>query len=185
MRLSRRRLLGAGLLAGIAAAWAPEATAQPGATESAVKAAFLFKFASFVEWPPSAFPRADDALVIGVAGDEAVAQDLEQLVAGRSYDGRAVRVRRVRDPDDGAGIHMLLVGPGHDARVREFIAAVRGPVLVVTEQENGLRLGGVLNFLSDGGRVRFGASVPAAEARSLRLSARLLGVAATVEGRGR
>jgi hypothetical protein len=162
----------------------PARAADQVASESAVKAAFLYKFASFVEWPPGAF-KPDAPLSIGVLGDEAVASDLEQMVAGRSFEGRPIAVRRLRDGDDAGAVQVLLVGRGRDARLREVVASTSGPVLVVSEQENGLRLGAVLNFVTDSGRVRFSASQAAAEGRGLRLSARLLSVAQAVEGRPR
>jgi hypothetical protein len=155
------------------------------ARESAVKAAFLYKFAAFVEWPTGTFQRPDDPIVLGVAGNDAVAADLEQVVAGRMMEGRPVAVRRLRDGEPVPALHVLMIGQAADQRVRSLSAATPGPVLVVTEQDNGLRLGGVLNFVTEGGRVRFSASLPAADARSLRLSARLLAVAQAVEGRTR
>lgn len=159
------------------------AAAQAALPESAVKAAFLYKFAGFVEWPPGAL-RPGEPLVIGVLGQDAVAADLEQVVAGRTVDGRAVQVRRLRDGDAVAGLHVLMIGPMREPRLREVLAAP-GPVLLVTEQEGALRMGSALNFLSDGGRVRFSASLTSVEPRGLRLSARLLAVAHSVEGRPR
>lgn len=181
---SRVRLAAACLVAWLAAAMAFCVEAQP-VSESAVKAAFLYKFTSFVDWPPGTFQRGDDALVIGVLGNDAVAADLEQVLAGRSVDGHALGVRRLREGDTLRGLHVLFLGAGREARVRELVLATPGPVLVVTEQEGGLRLGAVLNFVNDGGKVRFTASLTAAEARGLRLSARLLAVAQSVEGHAR
>jgi hypothetical protein len=172
----------------LAAAWLLAAGSSPAwgqvARESAVKAAFLSKFPDFVEWPAGTFQRPDGPLVIGVFGNEPVASDLEQILAARPGEGRPVLVRRLREGDVAPGVHVLMIGATREARVRELAQAAVGPVLVVTEQEAGLRLGGVLNFHSDAGRVRFSASLPAAEARNLRLSARLLAVAQSVE-RGR
>lgn len=159
------------------------AWAQSAASESAVKAAFLFKFAGFVEWPSEAFQGAADPLVIGVLGNDSVAADLEQVVAGRGLDGRRVVARRLRDGESLAGLHVLLLGTHREPRLRDLIRSVPGPVLLVTEQDGALPLGSVLNFHADGGRVRFSASLASAEARSLRLSARLLAVAQHVEGR--
>jgi len=157
----------------------------PDARESAVKAAFLYRFAGFVEWPSGVLGRGDDPLVIGVWGNDAVAADLEQLAAVRTQEGRPVVVRRLREGDPLAGVHVLMLGATRDQRLRELAASATGPVLVVTEQEHGLRLGGVLNFVTEEGRVRFAASIPAAEARGLRLSARLLALAQSVEGKPR
>ena len=169
-------------------AWCLGAAAQPAQPvqrESAVKAAFLYRFAGFVDWPTGAFQRAEDPVVIGVWGDDAVFADLEQMTPGRTIEGRPVQAVRIREGEALPRVHVLLVGESRESRVRELAAAAAGPVLVVTQQENGLQLGGVLNFMTVEGRVRFAASLPAAEARGLRLSARLLAVAHAVEGKAR
>jgi hypothetical protein len=171
-----------GLYALLASRVPASAQTAPSARESAVKAAFLYKFAAFVEWPPGTFQRPDQPLVIGVSGADDIADDLEQLVAGRS-DKRPVTVRRVHDDASMSGVHVLFVASRREARLREALDAVKGPVLLVTEQPGALRLGSVLNFSEQGGRVRFGASLTSAEAHNLKLSARLLAVAYVVEGR--
>lgn len=167
-----------------ALAFAPRAWAQAeGARESAVKAAFIYRFASFVEWPAGTFQRQDQPLVIAVAGDDDVAADVEQITAGRTVDGRPVAVRRLPYGSAPNGAHILFLGQRREARLREAIDAATGPVLVITDQPGALRLGSVLNFSTDGGRVRFAASLASADTRNLKLSARLLTVAQTVEGR--
>lgn len=150
---------------------------------SAVKAAFLYKFGSFVEWPAGAFRSTIDPLVIGVVGDEAVASELEQITQGRNISGRPILVRRVREPGELAGLHILFAGGPRETRVREYIAAAQGPVLTVSDVPGSGRSGPVLHFTEDQGRVRFHASLTAAEARGIRLSAKLLAVAQEVEGR--
>lgn len=164
---------------------APRADAQGLglARVSAVKAAFLYKFGGFVEWPPGAFRSNIDPLVIGVFGDEAVASELEQITQGRTVGGRPIAVRRVRDTEDLANLHILFAGGPRETRARELIAAARGAVLTVSDTPGRGRLGPVLHFTLDEGRVRFHASLTAAEARGLRLSAKLLAVAQEVEGR--
>ena len=173
-----------GLCALLANAGPASAQPVPSARASAVKAAFLYKFAAFVEWPPGTFQRADQPLVIGVSGDGDVADDLEQLLAGRS-DTRPVSVRRVHDEASSSGVHVLFIASRREAQLRETLNAVKGPVLLVTEQPGALRLGSVLNFSEENGRVRFGASLTSADARNLKLSARLLAVAKVIEGRNR
>jgi hypothetical protein len=166
----------------------PPAHAQPAGAaprDSAVKAAFLYKFGSFVDWPAGTFARPEVPLVIGVVGDDAVAEELEQLVVGRSVEGRPVQVRSFRDNETPSGVQVLFVGSVRPARLRELLAAVPGAVLVVTQQDGALRSGSVINFMAEGTRVRFAVSLTAAEARGLRLSARLLAVAQAVEGKPR
>jgi hypothetical protein len=180
----RRWLLAAVLLAGLPlAAQAQAAGAAP--RDSAVKAAFLYKFGSFVDWPPATFKGPQDPLVIAVQDDEAVAEDLAQLAAGRSVEGRPLKLRTLKDGEAPGPVHVLFIGTVRPARLRELIAAIPGPVLVVTQQEGALQAGSVINFVAEGARVRFNASLASAEARGLRLSARLLAVAQSVEGRPR
>lgn len=176
------------LATGLAAIACNAALAQPQpapARESAVKAAFLYKFGSFVEFPAAAFKRPDEPLVIGVVGDEAVAEDLVQLAAGRSVEGRPVQLRVSRHGEIPSGVHVLFIGTVRAARLREILANVPAPTLVVTQQAGALATGAVINFVADGERVRFAVSLTSAEARGLRLSARLLAVAQDVEGRAR
>jgi hypothetical protein len=177
---SRRALC----LAAVALCLGTGARAQPApASEAAVKAAFLYKFPAFVDWPAGVFRRPGEPLVIGVMGDDEVAADLEQIVAGRSVNGHPVVARLVADTSAAAGVHVLYVARRSEPRLRQAIEAVRGPVLVVTEQPGALAAGSVLNFVSDTGHMRFTASLTSAAARNLKLSARLLAVAQSVEGR--
>jgi hypothetical protein len=165
----------------------PDARAQAATAprDSAVKAAFLYKFGSFVEWPAATFKGPQEPLVIGVLGDAAVADELEQLAAGRSVEGRPLKIRMLKDGEPPGPVHLLFVGSMRPGKLRDLLAAVPGPVLVVTQQEGALQAGSVINFVADGARVRFDASPASAEARELRLSARLLTVARNVEGRQR
>ena len=169
-----------GLLLGGAGLALPQ---TPGATESAVKAAFLFKFAAFAEWPPGTFQRADQPLVIAVSGDDEVAGDLEQLASGRAIEGRPVSVRRLADTAPAPGVHILFLAARRETRLREALESVARPVLVVTEQPGALGWGSIINFMPEAGRVRFGVSLASADARNIKLSARLLAVAQLIEGR--
>jgi hypothetical protein len=151
--------------------------------ESAVKAAFLSKFGSFVEWPPGTFRSSGDAFVIAVYGDDAVAAELEQLTQGRAIDGHPVRVVRARDGEALEHAQVVYAGGPRESRVRELLATVRGPVLTVADSPLGGRAAPVLYFTQDQGRLRFAASLAAAAAHGLKLSSKLLAVAQNVEGR--
>ena len=155
------------------------AAAQP--KEHEVKAAFLFKFLSFVEWPREALP-SDSPIVIGLVGAEDVAAELQQIAAGRSVEGRRVVVRRVREGEPHAGVHLMFFGRGEAARLRELQrAAPTEPLLIVCEWDGALEAGAVVNFLRGDGRVRFEVALDAAERRSLRISSRMLSVAQSVK----
>ena len=154
------------------------ALAQP--REHEVKAAFLFKFPSFVEWPEAAL--GGGPLVIGVAGAEDVAAELQQIVPGRSVQGKPVVVRRLREGEPLAGVHVVFLGRAESARLREIVrSAPAQPVLIVCEWEGALEQGAVLNFLRGDGRVRFEVALDNAERRGLRISPRMLAVAQSVK----
>jgi hypothetical protein len=150
------------------------------ALERRVKAAFLYRFLEYVTWPDPAFARPDSPVVLGVLGAEAIAAEVQQVVAGRTVGGRPVAVRALREGEPLAGLHALFIGQSANARLAQIAKAVPGAVLIVTEAENGLTQGGVINFLIAEGRVRFEVGLRGAERRTLRLSARLLSVALNV-----
>ncbi|HEX4584131.1 MAG TPA: YfiR family protein [Burkholderiaceae bacterium] len=151
------------------------------AAEYKVKAAFLYKFASYVEWPPQVFERTDSPFVIGVAGGGALADDLAQVVAGRSIGGRPVTVRKLRRGEAADGVHILFVGRADGDRPLEVLASAKGrPVLTVTESEDAFALGSVINFVIVDDKVRFDVALREAEQANLKVSARLLSVARKV-----
>lgn len=175
--LPRRRLL-AGALALAAGGLAARAQADEAAAamERAVKAAFLYKFLMFTEFPPSAFADPAAPMVIGVAGSDEMAHGLARLVAGRTINRRPLEVRALREHDAAEGLHLLFVG-GNDAGRLARIAPAHTPLLVVTEAANGLQHGSVINFRIVAERVRFDVSLDAADKYKIKLSSRLLTVA--------
>jgi len=149
--------------------------------EYQVKAAFLYKFASYVDWPPAALPRPDSPLVIGVAGADALADELERAVAGRNVNGHPMTVRKLRRGDALTGVHILFVGRAEGGRAAEILAAARGqPVLTVTESEDAFTSGAAINFVVVDDKVRFDVAVHPAQLGNLRISSRLLAVARRV-----
>jgi hypothetical protein len=167
-------------LALAAALLAPPAAAQVASTEVQIKAAFLYKFGGFVEWPAGAFAGAATPFTIGVLGAEAVAAELERITAGRTVQNRPVSVRRVKRGESSAGLHVLFVGREEAARLAETLSAAKSEaLLVVTESENALAQGSAINFVAED-RVRFDVALPAAERGQLRISSRLLAVARKV-----
>src|SRR5437016_1994271 len=120
--------------AGLASPRPAQADAQ--ADEYRVKAAFLYKFGSYIEWPSQSFARTDSPVTIGVMGADTLADELAQIVAGRSVNGRAVQVRKLRPGDPIAGLHILFIGRADDGRLPEVLAAARGrALLTVTESD--------------------------------------------------
>ena len=167
-------------LALLAAVWWPgPALAQPRYSPDEVKAAFLYNFASFVEWPAAA--RAQEGLVIGVLGAEEVEAELRRQVAARAGPGRSVTVKRIEPGEELSGTHVLYVGVREGARLARIQAVLRDkPVLVVSDAVDGLERGSMINFLV-GERVQFEIALDNATRVGLRLSSRLLSVAVRVK----
>jgi hypothetical protein len=186
-RAARRRL-GAWLLAAAggallgAAPGAAEAQAGAASLERSVKAAFLYKFLGYAEFPASAFADANAPVVIGVVGADEMAAELSGIVAGRTVNNRPVLVKALREGEAPSGVHLLFVAGADSARVARVLKAAQpSPILLVTESENGLQLGSVINFKIVDERVRFDVSLDAADKNNIKLSSRLLTVANHVQ----
>jgi hypothetical protein len=180
-------LLSIALLAQLAAM---PALAQEALTEAVaarrVQAAYLYRFAGYVQWPDAALPQPDSPIHIGIWGDDALADDLAHLVAQRTVNGHRIKVRKIRDGDSFAGLQILYIGRERGARMAEALSALpaRG-TLVVTDSASALQQGSAINFLMVDGQVRFEASPQAAEARGVTLSSRLLAVSQNLSGQVR
>ena len=153
------------------------------APEPRVKAAFLFKFGSYVEWPSGTFVSATAPFTIGVMDADALADELATVVAGRNMDGRPVVVRKLHEGDPVTGLNILFIGKAIDGKLAGILSPMKGrPTLAVTESEGALELGSMINFVIVDGKVRFDVSLQPAAAGSLKISSRLLAVARKVMG---
>ena len=155
-----------------------------GASEATVKAAFLYKFAGYVEWPAAAFPQPDTPLVIGVMGADEVSSELEKIAVGRQVNNRRITPRRVRAGEALRGLHILFVGRAEPSLRATLAAAGQLGVLTVTEGPGGLEAGSAISFVTVEDRVGFEVSVEAAERSGLHISSRMLAVARRVIPKG-
>lgn len=169
-------LLGGLLL--LASATTAQTAPRSSEIERQVKAAYLQKFTGFVEWPSAAFAAADSTLVIGIMGDDQLADELVDLVAGRTVNGRSLAVRKLQRGDSLANIHVLFLGRLERNRLVEVFAALKGrPVLTVTDSQDAYALGGMINFVVAKDRLRFEVALSPVEASRLKISALMLAAA--------
>lgn len=148
--------------------------------EDAVKASFLFRFASFAAWPADAFTDPSAPLVICVVGDADMGRLVEQTAAGQRVAGRQVTVRTTATGATYAGCHILYVALAPEG-VRQTLNGAGQGVLTVTDGRYGSDRGAI-HFVRSGGRVRFHINRHAAERNGVSLNARLLNIALTVNG---
>jgi hypothetical protein len=161
-----------------AAAWGQEG----GYDASEVKAAFLYHFGTYVQWPAAA--PATDPITIVVLGDEAVAAHLARFLPGRQISGRPVQARVITGVEELADEEILFIGRANNPRLAQITAAVaRRPILVVADAPDGLERGAMVNFQEVDARVRFEISLPRADEAGLVLSSRLLAAALRVAQR--
>jgi hypothetical protein len=147
----------------------------------AVKAAFLYRFASYVEWPAEAH---GSPFVIAVVDAENVASQLDQLLPRIRLNGQPAQVRRISRASELGGVHILYISPNAFTRSRALrSAAAKLPILLVTEDERGIESGAVINFVEAGRNVRFEVSLEASDRARLKIDSALLSVAARVERR--
>ncbi|MDQ6680523.1 MAG: YfiR family protein [Pseudomonadota bacterium] len=160
------------------------AGAQPlGASIDEVKAAYIHKFAGYIDWPPRTFADPTSPIVVGVVGANAVFDELTRIAVGRPVQGRPVQVRRLSSTGEAAAVHVLFIGQDVWRDAPAWLAAIKGrPVALITDAPHGAEFGAVLTFVQSNNRLRFEASLPAAEQAGVRLSSRLLAVAERVVG---
>ena len=171
------------LAAGFAAPGTAAQTPQPaGVTEYQVKAAFLFNFAKFIDWPPQKFPRPDSPLIIGLMGEDPFEGSLDALIQNQTIHKRPLELRRLKAGEDAKPCHILFVSRSEKSRLAEILSSVRGAsVVTVSDTDQFLEQGGMINFFMESESVKFAINVEAAEQAGLALSSKLLAVARIVK----
>lgn len=145
-----------------------------------VKAAFLYHFGTYVQWPND--PPDTDPITIVVLGDDDVAAQLAEFLPGRRIQGRAVEVRPIRRIEELGDEELLFIGSAHNAQLEQLIASIGSrPILAVSDAEDGLDRGAMVNFRLSDSRVRFEVSLPRVQGAGLSVSSRLLSAALRVE----
>ena len=158
--------------------WARDATTGD---EYRVKAAFLYNFAKFVEWPPGAFRNPTDRIAICVLGQDPFDGALEDAVKGKTLEGRPFAVLNISESRQAGRCQILFIGASEHKRVQAILAELRGSsALTVGETEDFAIRGGIVNFKLDGGHVRLEINVEAAAMAKLRISSKLLSLAQIV-----
>jgi YfiR/HmsC-like len=155
------------------------ATAQT-VDEYRVKAAFVFNFAKFIQWPTEAFKTPSDPLVICVVGQDQMADSLRETVNGNAIDGRPVVIRQIAIGRGPCDCHILFVGASAMKGFRSHPKELTG-VLIIGETPGFAGDGGAINLKLEGGRVRFEINVAEAERQQLHISSKLLSLAQVVK----
>jgi hypothetical protein len=152
------------------------------ASEYQVKAAFLYNFAKFVEWPPQAFKSPSDPIVIGVLGTNPFGDSLAAAVSGKTWAGRGFQVREISTAQQAAACQIVFISSSERKRLAAFLTGIgSAAVLTVGETDNFTAAGGIVNFKIEAGSVRLQINVAAGRKQQLHISAKLLSLAEIVE----
>lgn len=164
---------------------APLQAADETELEYRVKAAYLFQFGKFVQWPAAAFSSADSALVLCVVGEDRFGSLLDDTVKAKTVDGHPVQVQRVTRNATLRSCHILFVSGPETKSLGMILDKTRGaPVLLVGEAPEFARQGGIVNFVVEQNRVLFEVNPGAAERSQLHISSKLLSLARIVREGG-
>ena len=146
--------------------------------EARVKAVFLLNFASFVEWPPNSFETGSGDFVICLYGDDPLKEELEKVLEGEKVKGRRLKVRYASTPAAVDGSHLVFVGKLSQRQLQELVTNLRGkPTLTVSDGRDFAAAGGMIQFVTVRGRLRFQISQEAAQLADLKISSKLLRLA--------
>ncbi len=152
------------------------------AKEHQLKAAFLYNFTKFVDWPPQRFAKPEAPIVIAVLGRNPFDDTVQELALDRKVNGRAVKFLRTEVPAQALGAHLVFIAAGEEPRFADAIATLHaGGVLTVGESEHFAAAGGAITFVMEDNKVRFVINLAATQTAQVRVSAQLQKLATRVE----
>jgi hypothetical protein len=151
-------------------------------TEYQIKAAFLFNFARFVQWPPKALADATSPMIIGVLGENPFHDDLERTIRGKSVDDHPLVVKEFHALTEATNCHILFISTSEKARLPQILKGLKGTsVLTVGEMDHFTESGGMINLVMEGAKIRFQINNDAATTEGLKISSKLLALATRPE----
>jgi hypothetical protein len=169
----------------LAVTFSAPAAEPPPSQEYQIKAVFLFNFAQFVEWPPSAFAGAEAPLVIGVLGRDPFGGALDEAVLDEKTHGRKFVIQRYSRVEEIQTCHILFVSRSESGRLPAISNAMKGrSILTVSDADGFTEQGGMIRFVMEQNKVRFRINLESAKTAGLTLSSKLLQSAGVVAGKG-
>jgi len=164
----------------------PNAHAEPPPSrEYLIKAAFLYKFTRFVDWPAKAFPNDRAPLVICILGKDRFGVALE-TIKDKKVGGRKLVIQRLARPEDLKQCHVLFVSTSEEKRLPNILNAIEGKaILTVSDMRGFAQRGGIINLVTVKKKIRFEINVDAAHLAGLKINSKLLKLAKIFREEGR
>lgn len=158
-----------------------QAAEPPALSEYQLKAAFLYNFAKFVEWPSRALPESSPSLTLCVLGEDPFGSDLDQTIEGKTINGKVLVSRRFKGIQGLEVCQILFISASERRRMGQILEALKDlSLLTISETDRFAKLGGVINFTMEQNKIRFEINVDAAERKGLKISSKLLKLAKVI-----
>jgi hypothetical protein len=171
------RCVGVLLLAGGLATPPAPARAESTPREYEIKAAFIYNFVKFVDWP--SLPGS--TITVGVLGSNPFGNALS-TINGKSVKGKTLVVKQVGSMQEAGACQVLFISPSEAGRLHSVLETLRtASVLTVGESRGFAREGGIINFTLQDDKIRFEINPTAAERARLSISSQLLRLAKIVK----
>ena len=155
---------------------------QAQSKEYEIKAAFLFNFAQFVDWPATTFTNTDMPFAIGILGSDPFGPALEATVEGETIKNHRIIIERAQRIGDLKNCQLIFISKSKEKQFTEILSALDArPVLTISEIEGFAEHGGEINFYLEGSKVRFEVNPAAAKRVGLNVSSQLLSLGKIVE----
>lgn len=159
--------------------------AQRGAELNRLKAAFIFQFTNFVEWPDDAFENDSSPFVIGVVGNDAVRDILETAVQQKLIAGRKPSVRSFSSTSDLSSCQIIFVDKSEARNASDIVDRhMDRPILMISDSDRFTKLGGVIRLYQERSKLRIEINIDAAERANLKISSKLLSLSRVVHDNG-
>jgi len=150
----------------------------PQLSEYQIKAAFLYNFGRFVDWPPETFADGKSPFIFGLLGDNPFGNTLNEAFSGKTLNGHPVVVQLFHNLPDAMHCQILFISNSEKRRLADIIQSLHAAsVLTVGENDHFTDAGGMINFITIDNKVRFQINDRAAKAARLKISSKLLGLA--------
>jgi len=149
--------------------------------EYEVKAAYLYNFGKFVEWPAKIKAASADAFTVCVLGQDPFGVTLDATIAGETIDGKSVVAKRISKPQDALDCRILFISSSEESQLKQILATLdKTNILTVSDMLQFTRRGGMIQFILEENRVRFEVNLTTAQRAGLTLSSQLLKLAISV-----
>jgi hypothetical protein len=146
--------------------------------EYKIKAAFLFNFTQFVEWPVNALPETKAPLVIGILGESPISTYLEEIISREQVNGHPLVVQQYKNVEEIKTCHILFISLADTNKLEQAITSLKGrSILTVSDRNNFIKQGGMIGFIRKDNKIEIQINPETAKEANLIISSKLLRVA--------